>query len=163
MQKILIHVSALSIFVAGLPVTAAVYKEAGGRVVIEAEHFDKRTTNTADMHHWQIVPDENGNPDTPTDPGFNNARGGKYMQSLPDNGQNKNTDTNVVGIDGYLEYKVQINNPGLYRLYLRWGGFDGASDSIYAQIRELMTTAAPAGPGPDWYRYGRNNTGRFAN
>jgi hypothetical protein len=35
-------------------------------------------------HHWAIMPDENGKPDTAADPGFANARGGKYMQSLPD-------------------------------------------------------------------------------
>jgi Concanavalin A-like lectin/glucanases superfamily/PA14 domain len=143
-----------------LPLHAATYKEAAGRVVIEAEHFDKRTTNTTGLHHWAIMPDENGKPDTAADPGFANARGGKYMQSLPDTaggGQNNNTVAQV-GTDPYMEFKVQISNPGTYRLWMRWGGYDGSSDSIYAQIMELK---APTGPGPDWYRYIGNINGDF--
>lgn len=130
---------------------AAIYKEQGGRVVIEAEHFDKRTNNTTDMHHWAIIPDESGMPDTPADTGFLNARGNKYMQSLPDStggGQNNNAAAQV-GTDPYMDYKVQISTPGDYRLFVRWGGYDGSSDSLYAQILELKK---PTGPGPDWYR-----------
>jgi hypothetical protein len=48
-----------------------------------------------------------------------------------------------------LDFKVQISTPGLYRLWVRWGGYDGSSDSLYGQIVELMTP----GPGPDWYRF----------
>ncbi len=73
MQKSLIRGTVLALCVAGIPAFAAVYKEAGGRVVIEAEHFDARTTNTTDNHVWQIVPDENGNPNTPVDAGFASA------------------------------------------------------------------------------------------
>src|SRR5205085_3675 len=56
-----------------MPAKAATYKEQGGRVVIEAEHFDTRTAN-ADGHVWQIMPDEIGNPNTPADTGWANAR-----------------------------------------------------------------------------------------
>ena len=132
---------------------AAIYKETGGIVVVEAEHFDQRTTNDSDQHHCAIMPDENGNPDTAADSGFTNARGGKYMQSLPDSaggGSAHNGSLDQVGIDPYLDYRVQITTPGQYRLWLRWGGYDGSSDSIFAQIRELLT---PAGPGPDFYKY----------
>src|ERR1051325_10425828 len=97
-----------------LPISAATYKEAGGRVVIEAEHFDSRTTNTTDKHHWAIMPDENGKPDSAADAGYANARGGKYMQSLPDTaggGQNNNSLAGV-GIDPHLDFKVLISNPG---------------------------------------------------
>ena len=152
MQKLLSLVSALAFFAVLLPTHSAIYKEAGGRVVVEAENFALRTTNSTDAHHWHLVPDENA-ADPPADAGFANARGGKYMQSEPDSlggGQNKNADVSVVGTDPYMEYKVEISNPGNYRLWMRWGGYDGSSDSIYAQIMELK---APAGPGPDWYRY----------
>jgi hypothetical protein len=74
--------------------SAAIYKESAGRVVVEAEHFDARTMNSTDRHHWAIMPDENGVPDTAASPDYLNARGGKYMQSLPDSaggGQNNNT------------------------------------------------------------------------
>jgi hypothetical protein len=76
---------------------------------------------------------------------------GKYIQSLPDAGQNKNTDASVVGTEPYVDYKVFIKTAGTYRLYLRFGGWDGASDSIYAQILEFKKSNG--GPGPDWYRY----------
>ena len=80
-------------------------------------------------------------------------RGDQYMQSLPDSaggGASHNGSLDQVGIDPYLDYRVQITTPGQYRLWLRWGGYDGSSDSMFAQIRELMT---PAGPGPDFYKY----------
>src|SRR5437867_2484446 len=150
---------------------AAVYQEIGGRVVVEAEHFDSRTVDTTDNHHWHVVPDDDTNPADPlldspatySEPIFVNARGGKYVQSYPDSaggGQNKNADAGVVGTDAVLNYKVQITTTGQYRLYLRWGGYDGSSDSIYAQIVELidgLTTGQP-----DWYRYAANIGGDFA-
>ena len=159
MRQIAVCTAALA-FVA-MPAKAAIYKESGGVVVVEAEHFDARTSN-ADGHVWQIVPDENGNPNTPADAGFGGARGDKYMQSLPDTaggGANYNQVAQVGG-DPRLDIKVQISNPGVYRLYLRWGGYDGSSDSMYAQIVEAMT--ANGGSGPDWYRYVNNNGGTFS-
>ena len=141
---------------------AAVYQEIGGQAVIEAEHFDTRTVDTSDNHHWHVVPDDNTNPndplkDTPatySETLWLNARGGKYVQSYPDSaggGQNKNTDTSVVGTDPVLNYKVKIDTTGKYRLYLRFAGYDGSSDSIYAQIVELIDGLANGQP--DWYRY----------
>ena len=114
---------------------AAIYKEVGGVVVIEAEHFDARTTNS-DGHRWQIMPAENGSPNTAADAGFTMARGDKYMQSLPDaagGGTAYNTGAAQVGIDPHLDFKVLISNPGVYRLWVRWGGYDGSSDSLFAQ------------------------------
>lgn len=143
------------------PASGATYKEQGGVVLVEAEHFDVRTAN-GDGHVWQIMPDENSNPNTAADGGFVNARGDKYMQALPDvagGGTAYNT-VATVGQDPHLDFKVQIANAGVYRLYLRWGGYDGSSDSMYAQILEVMTTAG--GSGPDWYRYVNNNAASFA-
>src|SRR2546427_7022688 len=134
----------LVVFTLGLTVgavwaSAAIYNETGGLVVVEAEHFDARTTS-ANGHHWAVIPDESGSPDAPADPGFANARGAKYVQSLPDSlggGENRNTDTSQPGTGNVIDYKVQINTVGQYRLYLRWGGYDGSSDSIYAEIVDL--------------------------
>src|ERR1051325_2798800 len=130
-QKTLLKTAAM-LFLAAVATQAAIYKESGGRVLIEAEHFDVRTAN-ADTHIWQIMPDENGAPFTAADAGFVNARGGKYMQSQPDtlggNVANYNTVAQV-GQDPHLDFKVQISNAGQYRLYLRFGGYDGSSDSI---------------------------------
>ena len=146
---------AAALFLTAAATQAATYKENGGRVLIEAEHFDVRTSN-ADGHVWQLNPDENTDPNLAL---FSNARGDKYMQSLPDNGTAYNT-VPVVGQDPHLDFKVQIGNPGQYRLYIRWGGADGSSDSLFAQILEVMTTVG--GSGPDWYRYIGQNASDFA-
>lgn len=145
----------VNLTVPGLPtadlVSGSEYKEVAGRVVVEAEHFATRAANGSDKHHWAVIPDEIGQPDSPAGPIFSNPRG-KYIESLPDSaggGQNNNK-TNQVGTAPYIDYKVLISTPGSYRLWLRWNGYDGSSDSMYAQILELMT---PNGPGPNWYRY----------
>jgi len=154
-------VAAIAIGSMSVPAKAATYKESGGRVLVEAEHFDVRTAN-ADGHIWQLMPDESGMPFTPADAGFANARGGQYMQSQSDvagGGTNYNSSIAVVGQDPHLDFKVQISNPGQYRLYIRWGGYDGSSDSMYAQILEVRTTVG--GAGPDWYRYVGNNANDF--
>jgi len=57
----------------------------------------------------------------------------------------------VVGTDAVLNYKVQIATTGQYRLYLRFSGYDGSSDSMYAQIVELIDGLETGQP--DWYRY----------
>ena len=127
---------------------AATYKEAAGRVVVEAEHFDSRTTNSAN-HAFLAVPTEDaGNPGA-----FVNARLDTYLQVLPDSGAGPTTDTNGVGIDPSVNFKVHIDNPGYYQLYLRWGGWDGGSDSLYARL--LGSSDGVGGILPDWYRYAR--------
>src|SRR5204862_5057840 len=82
--------------IAAMPAMAAtIFKEAGGQVVIEAEHFTSRTSNT-DGGHWQVVPDE-GAPAAGT-PVFQNARG-SYVSSQPDvngGGNNYNGATDAV-------------------------------------------------------------------
>lgn len=127
---------------------AAPFLEAKGQVVIEAEHFEKRTTEQGGGgHHYVIVPDE--------DPGvggpFSNARGGKFMQVIPETGQSKNADASVVGKDPHLDYTVQITTTGEYQLYLRTIGYSGGADSVYAQILEIAS--------PAWYRFSPDPNG----
>jgi len=143
--------------IASTPVKAAtIFKEAGGRVVIEAEHFTSRTSN-ADGGHWMVVPDE-GPPPTGT-PTFANARGGSYISSQPDSagaGINHNGATDAIDTPPFIDYKVNIATAGEYQLWMRWGGYDGSSDSIYAQIVELNATS------PRWYRFARSISPDFA-
>src|SRR6266511_922926 len=133
---------------------AVTFLEAGGRVVVEAEHFDTRTV-AVDNHHWHVVPGDNGTDflaDSPADtgvPDYLNARG-SYITSLPNAGQNKSGSADLVGTDPVVTYKVQITTPGEYQLWIRWSGYSGDSDSLYAQIVELIDGA---GPNADWYRY----------
>src|SRR5437867_388689 len=131
-----------------LNITAATYKEAAGVIVIEAEHFDSRTTNSAN-HAFLVVPTED--PGSPS--AFVNARGDMYLQVLPDSGAGATTGPGGVGIDPSVNFKVHIDNPGYYQLYLRWGGWDGASDSLYARV--LGISDGVGGILPDWYRYAR--------
>lgn len=147
----------IALGLSGLASKAAIYKESGGIVVIEAEHFDSRKADATDDHHWHIVPDDDGK-DTLADigdPPIANARGGKYLQALPDSaggGQNQNQPADV-GTEPIADYKVQITTPGRYQLWLRWGGYDGSSDSMYGEIVELRDGAG--GKVNDWYRYAR--------
>ena len=151
---------------------AAVYQESGGQVVVEAVHFDYRNfefTDAAIPHHFHIVPDEDNvtSAEHPWgDAGVNviaNSRTGRYVQIVPDIGQNKGNcptcPNENVGFPPYVEYKVNITTLGQYQLYLRQVGFDGGSDSFFGQILEF----APPGPGPNFYRYAPNpDSGDFA-
>lgn len=153
----LLTVPIIALGLSGLASKAAIYKESGGIVVIEAEHFDSRKADATDDHHWHIVPDDDGK-DTLADigdPPIANARGGKYLQALPDSaggGQNQNQPADV-GTEPIADYKVQITTPGRYQLWLRWGGYDGSSDSMYGEIVELRD--GTGGKVNDWYRYAR--------
>ena len=126
--------------------TVSVYDEVAGRVVVEAEHFASKI-NDPDGHHYHVVPDDDGKDsfgDThATD--YLNARGGKYIVALSDSGVNHNA-ANFVSGPPSVDYKVNINTPGIYRLWVRWKGFDGSSDSMYAKIVEIATS--------EWYQYG---------
>lgn len=117
---------------------AAIYNEVGGHVVVEAEHYDSLKAAQDDDHKWVVAPD------APAVREIANARGGKYLQVQPDNGNQRNTpDSYEVG--PHVLYKVQITTPGVYRLWLRWSGYDGQSDSMYGRILEINS--------PGWYRY----------
>jgi hypothetical protein len=139
-----------SLFILGVGVTssrAAVYQESGGQAVIEAEHFDSRTTNV-DNHHWHAAPAE----DVPEEVAvvFGNARGNAYIQALPNSGAAHNT-TDTAMTDPVSNYRVFIQTPGTYQLYLRWASLNGNDDSMYGSIAEFMD--GPGGAFADWYRY----------
>src|SRR5205807_9270546 len=90
--------SALGLGLSVICTKAAVYQESGGQVVVEAVHFDYRNfefTDAAIPHHFHIVPDEDNvtSAEHPWgDAGVNviaNSRTGRYVQIVPDIGQNK--------------------------------------------------------------------------
>ena len=143
--------SLLGMGVSSLFSHAATYKEVGGRVVVEAEHFDSRAPAEDNDHHYAIAPDELTDAEASAPPGqYQSARGGKYMVLLPDSGENRNS-SDLQAVGPHLDFKVQITTTGEYQLYIRSAGYDGASDSFYSSIIELQK--ARGGPGPDWYRY----------
>jgi hypothetical protein len=130
---------------------AAVFVATGGRVVVEAELFQSRTSfGGAD---WRIVPDEAAGVAR-----FFHARG-SYLQVLPEAGL---ANANVPPFDRgpAVRYRVQIDTPGAYRLFPRFDGFDGGSDSLYAGIVELRDGVGVGQA--DWYRFGQQADSDFA-
>ena len=120
----------------------SVFLESGGQVVGEAEHFTARTDSP--IREWRIVPNE--------DPGigtFKNARGGQYIQALPDLAPINSLPT--------VDYRVRITTPGEYQLYLRWDGRDINSDSLFAGIVEQIYDSTP-GSVADWYELSHDPT-----
>ena len=106
-----------------------------GRVVIEAHQYD-----TADR--WVIVPDES--PGTPTM--FINARGDIYVQ-IPD-GQGGSSPAVT---SRAITYQFEITQAGTYEFFPRWTGWDGGSDSIFADIVQLKDGAG--GTVADFYEF----------
>jgi glucose/arabinose dehydrogenase len=120
------------------------YLEAGGYVAGEAEFFHARVAMQGDA--WEeFAADAPG--------AFSGARGSGYLRVLPDNGTNAGYPDNPA-----VEYRIRIDSPGLYNLWVRWTGNDGDSDSLFAGIPELAD-----GPGGnvDWYQMHDNRTGSF--
>lgn len=118
-----------------------IFLEMAGQVVVEAETFSSR--EGFELKSWSIVPEES--PGFPAE--FNNFRGTGYVQALPDTNTGGGGPTEPPLID----YKVRINTPGTYRLYLRWASHNDNSDTLYANIVELQDGIG--GAIADWYRY----------
>ena len=135
----------------GLILAGGQFVEADGQAVMEAEHFTTRV-NAPSGVGFMVVPDEAPfSASGAVDPIFLGARGDRFLQVLPDPGDSKGGDPALVGTAPYVEYAIKISTPGEYQLYLRAIGFDGSSDSLYAEILS-NGQRLPANPG--CYRYG---------
>lgn len=109
-----------------------IYQERSGVVVGEGEIYSSRTV-TSMNDSWYIVPDENTGAGAIT-----NARGGAYVQALPDQAGNGGGPL----VAPSISYEMRIFTPGTYRLYLRKDGNKsdgngGTSDSLFVDIVEL--------------------------
>jgi hypothetical protein len=138
---------ALPALTATLSNAAKVFDEVGGVVVAEAENFSAREQDP--VTSWLIIPTEDPGPNP-----FANARGGQYIQALPSTGVNNNN-TSVWANKPWVDYLVNINTAGLYRMYLRWNGYT-TDNSMYGEIVEMKD--GPGGSIPDWYRWGIADT-----
>ncbi|QNN22630.1 DNRLRE domain-containing protein [Planctomycetales bacterium ZRK34] len=132
-----------------------IYVEQDGVIVMEAETFSNRTAFSS--HDWQVVPTENTGPTVNVDSNtinnpYLNARDGLYMQNFPvQSGGNGGT------TDGpFLEYKVQINTTGIWKVYLRASGHDGNSDSMFISLADENGVHIADGTGPDAFGTGTN-------
>lgn len=128
------------------------YVESGGIVQGEAEDYHANAIATA-------APGTDAWVEAPTTPAqgatFENAQGGLFFQCQPDDA----TPSMTFATGPSVDYTIQITTPGAYRLYLRWDGWDGASDSIYAGMVELADGAG--GANADWYEDAGHTTSDF--
>ena len=140
---------------AGLLPSNQPYVESGGIVQGPAEDYHAKAAGNGDA--WLEAPT---NPVVPTGVTFENAlgTGNLFMQVQPDDGPGT-VPFSGAGAGPSIDYKLQISTPGTYRLYLRWDGHDGASDSIYAGIVELADGLG--GTHADWYEDGPHATSDF--
>ena len=102
------------------------FDEVDGLAAVEAEHFYKQSAN--DVRAWYITSSKSVPGVTPDGdpPHVAGASGGAYVEILPDTrrthgdklvgGENF---SNEAGKMGVLHYKVHINNPGRYYVWVR--------------------------------------------
>lgn len=132
------------------------YVESAGMVQGQAEDYHAKTISTVApaTDAWVEVPTVAVQGAT-----FENAQGGLFFQTQPDDAT-ANAAYSGVGAGASVDYTIQITTPGTYQLYLRWDGWDGASDSIYAGIVELADGIG--GTHADWYEDAGHTTSDFA-
>ena len=126
----------------------------GGRIVVEAENYTNRQTHTQGFEYTEIPAEAAGSPE------IANFRGEGYLQSLPDDSTNfLDEDARGEIGGGYVEYTLQIETAGEYRLYPRW---DAPNDgnSLHGSIVELSD--GRGGVIADWYMWGESEDQNFA-
>ncbi|MES2598447.1 MAG: PQQ-dependent sugar dehydrogenase [Verrucomicrobiota bacterium] len=140
---------------AGLLPPSSPYVVTGGVVEGQAEDYHAKAAANGDQ--WLEAPT---NAVVPAGVTFETATGtgNLFMQVQPDNGPGS-VPYSGAGSGPSIDYYVQFTVPGTYRLYLRWDGHDGASDSIYAGITELADGVG--GTNPDWYEDYNHTTSDF--
>ncbi|MBK8090413.1 MAG: PQQ-dependent sugar dehydrogenase [Verrucomicrobiaceae bacterium] len=140
---------------AGLLPPTSPYVVANGYVEGQAEDYHAKAAGNGD--EWLEAPT---NAVVPAGVTFENATGagGLLMQAQPDNGPGS-VPFSGAGSGPSIDYYVQFTTPGTYRLYLRWDGHDGASDSIYAGIVELADGVG--GTHADWHEDYAHTTAEF--
>jgi len=141
---------------AGLLAPTSPYVESGGIVQGEAENYHAKANSAVSpgTDAWVEVPTNAVQGAT-----FETASGGLFFQTQPDDGT-ANATFNGATVGSSVDYKITISTPGTYQLFLRWDGWDGASDSIYAGILELADGIG--GTRADWYEDTGHATSDFA-
>ncbi len=98
-----------------------------GLTEIQAEFFSRR--QTGDGHVWSIV-----NQEVASAGSFSGATGPStdFLQSLTVAGQDSNV-ANLSPAIPYVEYDIQVSQPGVYELMLEVAGLSGNSDSLWVE------------------------------
>ncbi len=106
--------------------SGVVFEEVDGLVAVEAEHFYKQSL--ADIRAWYVTaPGQVPAFDADADPEhLGGSSNGAYLEILPDTRQDGNDPlvqgvsfSNAPGVLGILSYKVYINTPGRYYVWVR--------------------------------------------
>ena len=119
----------------------AVFMEENGTIAIEAEHFYKQSVNK--LRQWYII--SKNTPDTnlmdQDEAHLEGASNHMYLEILPDT-RVTHADSLIVGVNfsneagimGLLHYKVKINNPGRYYVWVSAFSTGGEDNGIHVGI-----------------------------
>ncbi len=128
--------------------------ETRGRFVMEAENYSARSLGSSSAW-WEVDGSDSKFIEGPNvgqvAPTRKAGARDNYMETLGDG------TCNVAPIDEsydgpFLDYRVSVETLGTYRLYARWLGRDGGSDSLYAFILKPDETVL-TGAGPNYFLY----------
>jgi hypothetical protein len=125
-----------------------------GSFAFEAEHFAARD-NRSQKADWVVFEGElekTGKGEESAEaislPPPGGAQRGCFIRTVGHNAPGK---PGSVEYDGpTVTYKVNVTAPGRYRLYARWSGRDGNTDSFYAQVIDPLGYTPP---GPEYFLY----------
>jgi hypothetical protein len=165
-QKLGFQVPAGSSTITVMPAGTAILR-------FEAENFTSRTTgedpdNPGVLQDWRIIdatvdPGRTGDGEDPGFPNgakFTNASGDRYVQVVPEAGNAfNNADGSQIDSGPQIEYEFRVPASGRYNLQIKWDGFDGGSDSLFASIVELKDGVG--GSDADWYRFAHSGDSDF--
>jgi hypothetical protein len=127
------------------------------RFVIEAEHYSSRSSSVdagwweVDGKHHKFIDGPDIGQEAPTAEKAGKGAGARrnymvIMGTLP-----YSIAPTGSSYDGaFIDYRVAVEKPGTYRLYVRWLGLDLNSDSLFAFILKPDGTV-PKGAGPDYF------------
>ena len=116
------------------PATCNSYLEQGGKLVIEAENYEKSFAG-GEGHEWFFWNDLNSN--------ITGYSGNGAMIALPNSG----TNTNASATGTQLRYKATFQNPGQYYVYVRGMALGGShqNDSIHFGFDNQPVTMISSG------------------
>ncbi len=137
------------------------------RFVIEAEHYSSRGSS-ADAGWWEVDgrdhkfmdgPDIGQESPTAEKAGKGTGASGNYMVIMGVLSYSiAPTDSSYDG--AFIDYRVSVEKPGTYRLYVRWLGLDQNSDSLYVLVLK-PDGIVPKGAGPDYFIFHQYRDGWY--
>lgn len=115
------------------------FEEKNNMLAVEAEDFHAQELD--EIRKWYRIDRNNSSILDPDEQHFNTASGEAYLKILPDT-RTSHDDTlvrgenfsNIPGKVGVLHYRVKINNPGKYYVWVRAFSTDSEDNSIHVGL-----------------------------